>query len=190
MEIYGNEITECLAEDMLPGHYYLSEDSNRNIVLPLDTEGNVVIFSKEFRYYDSYEKTTCEKCGIHRVRELEECCLAWVRVWASDFNYALTALPVGPKPPKRYETILNWQEAFTTMIDHYGILHLSDLCMLSIQDGCIHLDWMYYENGGLVSELGKVGYLKEWYTPDESKNIGSRMIFENFRIFEISHHTP
>ena len=56
MEICGDELTECLAEDMLPGHYYLSEDSNRNIVLPLDTEGNVVIFSKEFRYYDSYEK--------------------------------------------------------------------------------------------------------------------------------------
>ena len=169
MEIYGNEITECLAEDMLPGHYYLSEDSNRNIVLPLDTEGNVVIFSKEFRYYDSYEKTTCEKCGIHKVRELEKCCLAWVRVWASDFNYALTALPVGLKPPKRYEMILNWQEAFTMMIDHYGILHLSDLCMLSVQSGCIHLDWMDYKNNGLVSELGRAGYLKEWYTPGESR---------------------
>ena len=154
---------------MLPGHYYLSEDSNRNIVLPLDTEGNVVIFSKDIGYYYNYEKTTCEKCRIHRVRELEECRLAWVRVRASDFNYTLTALPVGPKPSKRYEMILNWQEAFTTMIDHYGILCLSDLCMLSVQSGCIHLDWMDYENGGLVSELGKVGYLKEWYTPGESR---------------------
>ena len=47
MEIYGNEIMECSAEDMLPGHYYLSEDSNRYIVLPLDMEGNVVVFSKD-----------------------------------------------------------------------------------------------------------------------------------------------
>ena len=169
MEICGNEITECLAEDMLPGHYYLSEDSNRYIVLPLDTEGNVVIFSKEFRYYDSYEKTTCEKCGIHRVRELKECYLAWVRAWASDFSYALTALPMGPKPSHRCEMILSWQEAFTKMVNRYGVVYLSNLCTLSLQDGCIHLDWFDYENRGLVSEPGKVGYLKEWYTPGESR---------------------
>ena len=77
--------------------------------------------------------------------------------------------PWAPKPSKRYDMILNWQEAFTTMGNHYGIVYLSNLCMLSIQDGCIHLDWFDYENGELVSELGKVGYLKEWYTPDESK---------------------
>ena len=169
METYGSEITEYLAEDMLPGHYYLSEDSNRNIVLPLDTEGNVVIFSKEFRYYDSYEKTTCEKCGIRRVRELKECYLAWVRAWGSDISYSLTAIPLGLKPSKCYETIMNWQEAFTTMVNHYGIVYLSNLCMLSIQDGCIHLDWFDYENRGLVSELGRAGYLKEWYTPGESR---------------------
>ena len=169
MEICGNEITGCLAEDMLPGHYYLSEDSNRYIVLPLDTEGNVVVFFKEFRYYDSYEKTTCEKCGIYRVRELKECYLAWVRAWASDVSYALTAIPLGLKPSKCYDMILNWQEAFTTMINHYGVLYLNNLCMLSIQDGCIHLYWFDYENGGLVSELGRAGYLKEWYTPGESR---------------------
>ena len=154
---------------MLPGHYYLSEDSNRYIVLPLDTEGNVVVFSKEFRYYDSYEKTTCEKCGIYRVRELKECYLAWVRAWGSDISYSLTAIPLCPKPSKRYDMILNWQEAFATMVNHYGIVYLSNLCMLSIQDGCIHLDWFDYENGGLVSELGRAGYLKEWYTPGESR---------------------
>ena len=169
MEIYGSEITECLAEDMLPGHYYLSEDSNRNIVLPLDTEGNVVVFSKDIGYYNNCRKTTREECGIRRVRELEECCLAWVRVWASDISYALTAIPLGPKSPKHYDMILNWQEAFTTMVNHYGIVYLSNLCMLSIQDGCIHLDWFDYENGGLVSELGRAGYLKEWYTPGESR---------------------
>ena len=58
METYGSEIMECLAEDMLPGHYYLSEDSNRNIVLPLDMEGNVVVFSKDIGYYNNCRKTT------------------------------------------------------------------------------------------------------------------------------------
>lgn len=172
MEIYGSEIMECLAEDMLPGHYYFPEDSNRNIVLPLDTEGNVVVFSKDIGYYYNYEKTTWEKCGIHRVRELKECYLAWVRVRASDFNYVLTAIPLGLKSPKRYDMIQNWQEAFTTMIDQYGILCLSNLCMLSVQSGCIHLDWMDYENNRLVSELGRAGYLKEWYTPRESRYMG------------------
>ena len=77
--------------------------------------------------------------------------------------------PLGLKPSKCYDMILNWQEAFTTMINHYGVLYLNNLCMLSIQDGCIHLDWFDYENGELVSELGRVGYLKEWYTPGESR---------------------
>lgn len=163
---------ECLAEDMLPGHYYLSEDSNRNIVLPLDTEGNVVIFSKDIRYYNNCMKTTREKCGIRKVRELKECCLAWVRVWASDFSYALTALPVGLKPPKRYDMILNWQEAFTTMVNRYGVVYLGNLCMLSLQEGCIHLEWLDYSSRELVFDLSKAGYLKEWYTPEESRYIG------------------
>lgn len=163
---------ECLAEDMLPGHYYLSEDSNRNIVLPLDTEGNVVIFSKDIRYYNNCMKTTREKCGIRKVRELKECCLAWVRVWASDFSYALTALPVGLKPPKRYDMVLNWQEAFTTMVNRYGVVYLGNLCMLSLQEGCIHLEWLDYSSRELVFDLSKAGYLKEWYTPEESRYIG------------------
>ena len=172
MEIYGSEIMECSAEDMLPGHYYLSEDSNRNIVLPLDTEGNVVVFSKEFRYYDSYEKTTREKCRIYRARELEECCLAWVRAWASNFSYTLTALPMGPRPSHRCEMILSWQEAFTTMVNRYGVVYLGNLCMLSLQEGCIHLEWLDYSSRELVFDLSKAGYLKEWYTPEESRYIG------------------
>lgn len=162
---------ECLVQDMIPGHCYCSEDIDQDIILPLDIDGNVVVFTKGGirRYHDICMKTTCDKWGISKVRELEECHLAWVKVWNTEWDYTLTALPPDSKSPKPNEMILNWEEALTALNSHCQILYLSNLCLLSIQYGCIHLEWRDYANGGAISELGKAGYLKEWYIPNESK---------------------
>lgn len=160
---------ECLAKDMVPGSYYCSEDVDQDVILPLDTKGNIIVFTKGIRYHDICMKTTCDKWGISRVRKMDICRLAWVRACNSNISYTLAAFPRDSELPDRNKVILNWEDALTTVASDYRVLHLSHMCLISLQYGCVHLDWMDYLNGGLVFELGRAGYLKEWYTPDESR---------------------
>ena len=164
---HGDEVMEC--QDMIPGHYYCSDDLHRYIVLPLDTEGNVVVFFNSMGYYDIYGKTTCEKYGIYRVTEMKGCHMFWRKVWNSDDSYILTAAPLDSELPKRREVLLGWEDVLTAVTRSRRRLCLKGMCLLSLQDGCIHLEWLDYLYGGLVSELGKAGYLKGWYTPGESR---------------------
>lgn len=176
MEIHGNEIIECCVEDMVPGNYYYSRNRYKgwDIILPLDTKGNIVVFAiQEAGYYALHEVTTCDKRGISKVGKVNECRLVWRRAWGSDINYVLTVLIPNLRPPERRDMLMNWVDAFTTLIKNYqgflqlGVLYLSCLGTLVFHNGCIHLDWT---EGGAAFMLKEAGYLNGWDIPKDSEH--------------------
>lgn len=178
MEIYGNEIMEYHVEDMVPGSYYYSKNPyrGRDIILPLDTKGSIVVFTtQEAGYYAIHEVTTCDKRGISKVGKVDECRLVWRRAWGSSTNYVLTVLTPNLRPPEHSDMLMNWVDAFTTLIKSYGILplgvlHLSCLGTLVLRQGCIHLDWT---EGGAAFMLKEAGYLNGWDIPKDSRHLPS-----------------
>lgn len=167
MEIYGSEITECRVEDMVPGNYYYSQNPyrGRDIVLPLDTEGNIAVFTtQEAGYYALHEVTTCDKREVSKVRKVDGCRLAWRKAWGSGISYSLTVLTPNSRTPERSDMLMNWTDAVTVLVKsyevlHLGVLYLSCLGALILRQGCIHLRWL---DEGVFPVLEKAGYMEGW----------------------------